>query len=300
MKTKLALTAGIALAALTAACNGSTDSGLLTDNSTGQLNLQLTDAPFPFSQVKRVDVFVVRIDAKTADIDSAEAANESDSSGWKTLVSPNVSINLLDLAGGKTSNLGVATLPAGTYRGFRMIIDTDKSSVTLTDGSTPNVKWPSAGKNGLKIVLDQPVVVSGTQTLLLDFDVGRSFVMRGNSISQNGLLFRPVIRATTQQSTGILSGSVHADTPTGAGVAGATIEVLKSGSTLDDTNSTDVVRTGMTDASGNFTLSFLAPGTYVVRATPTTASGYKPALLTGNVTITAGATSSGNIIVVTK
>lgn len=89
--------------------------------------------------------------------------------------------------------------------------------------------------------------------------------MRGNSISQNGLLFSPVIRATSQQSMGNLSGSVHADTPTGAPVAGATIEVLKGGSSLSDTNGDDVVRSGMTDATGNFTLSFLRPGTYVVR-----------------------------------
>jgi hypothetical protein len=293
----LAIAASVALAA---GCTGSGDSLALIGTTNGQLNVQLTDAPFPFAEVKRVDIFVVRIDGKIADIDSAEAADESDSAGWKTLVSPNASINLLDLTGGKTSNLGVATLPAGTYRGFRMIIDTDKSTVTLNDGSHPTVKWPGAGKNGLKIVLDQPVVVAGTSTLLIDFDIGRSFVMRGNSISQNGLLFKPVIRATTQQSTGILTGSVHADSPTGAGIAGATIEVLKNGTPLNDTNANNVVRSGMTDASGNFTLSFLAPGTYVVRATPSTASGYEPALLSAPVTITAGTTSSGNVIVVTK
>ena len=250
--------------------------------------------------MKRVDIFVVRIDGKIAETDSAEDADVSNPKGWKTLASPNALINLLDLTDGKTANLGVATLPAGTYRGFRMIIDADKSSVTLNDGTNPNVKWPGAGKNGIKIDLDEPVVVSGTQNLLIDFDLGRSFMMRGKSISQNGLIFRPVIRATSQQSTGTLSGSVRADTPTGAGIPGATIEVLKKGTTLSDTKVEDIVRSGMSDTSGNFMMSFLRPGTYVVRATPTTASGYKPALLAGEVTITEGTAVTGNVIVVTK
>jgi hypothetical protein len=291
--------AALAIAGILSAACG--DSNLPTLSSTGKVNVVLTDAPFPFSQVKSVDVFVTRIDAKLEDVDSVQAANEADSSGWKTLVSPNSSVNLLTLTGGTTANLGVATLPVGTYRSFRIVIDTDKSSVTLNDNTKPDIKWPSAGKNGIKVILDQPFeVTSGTTTLLLDFDVGRSFVMRGNSISQNGLLFKPVIHATTQQSTGIISGTVRGDNATGPVQAGATVEVLKAGTTLTDTNSNNVVRTGVTDANGNFTLAFVPPGTYVVRATPTVASGYKPALLTGGATVTAGTTLSGQVIIVSK
>ena len=281
-----------------AACD---DANGPTLSNTGKVNVILTDAPFPFSQVKSVDVFVVRIDGKIAETDSAEAADTTNGSTWKTLVSPNKSINLLTLTNGQTSNLGVATLPVGTYRSFRMIIDTDQSSITLNDNSKPSIKWPSAGKNGIKIILDKPFdVTDSTTTLLVDFDVGRSFVMRGNSISQNGLLFKPVIHATTQQTTGTISGSVRADNASGAGIAGATVEVLKAGTALTDTVSSNVVRTGSTDGSGNFTLAFVPPGTYVVRATPTVASGYKPALLAGGATITAGNTLSNQVIIVTK
>lgn len=300
MKLNFGKPAAIAGALLfVAGCSGGNSVGL-TDGSSGQVSVLLTDAPFPFSEVKRVDVFVVRIDGKVAEIDDTEADNESDMSDWKTLVSPNASINLLDLTNGKTANLGVGTLPAGTYQGFRLIIDTDKSSITLNDGTKPDVKWPSAGKHGIKINLDAPVVIGpATPNLLIDFDVGRSFVMRGNSIKNNGLLFKPNLRATTQQSTGIVSGSVHGDNAAGPVIAGATVEVLKDGTALDDTNSEKIVRSGMTDASGNFTIAFLKPGTYVLRATPPAASLYKPAILTG-VTITAGTTTSGKVIVVTK
>lgn len=300
MKFRIETLAVLALAgAVVGACS---DSGPnVTGSSSGQVNVILTDAPFPFSQVKSVDVFVVKIQAKTADTDSAAAALEGDSAGWKTLVTPNKSINLLTLAGGNTANLGVATLPVGTYRSFRLIIDPSQSSVTLNDNSKPDVMWPSAGKNGIKIILDSPFTVTdGTTNLLIDFDVGRSFIMRGNSISQNGLLFKPVIRATTQQSSGILSGSVHGDSATGQAIAGATVEVLKSGTALNDTNPNNVVRSGMTDASGNYTLAFIPPGTYVVRATPPSGSLYKAGLLSGGVTITTGTTVSGKLIILTK
>ena len=83
-------------------------------------------------------------------------------------------------------------------------------------------------------------------------------------------------------------------------MAGATVEILKAGTTLTDTNSNNVVRSGVTDASGNYSFAFVAPGTYVVRATPTVASGYKPALLTGGATITAGSTLANQVIIVTK
>lgn len=292
----------VTLAAAGVAMLACSDSGPdLTSSGTGTLNIALTDAPFPFSEVKSVDVYVVRIDGKIADVDSAAAANQSDSAGWKTLVTPNSSINLLSLAGGKTTNLGAATLPVGNYKSFRFVIDTDKSSVTLNDGTKPDIKWPSAGKNGIKLILDQPFdIVNGTTNMLIDFDVGRSFVMRGNSISQNGLLFKPVIHATTQQSAGAISGSVKADSAAGAAMVGATVEILKAGTALTDTNSSNVVRSGVTDASGNYSFAFVPPGTYVVRATPTVASGYKPALLTGGATITAGSTLANQVIIVTK
>jgi hypothetical protein len=299
MKARIATFAALALAGLAAAGCESGSTPTLT--TTGKVNVSLTDAPFPFSQVKSVDVWVLRIDGQIDETDEAEAANSGDMSNWVTLVSPNSSFNLLTLMDGKTTNLGVATIPVGTYKSFRMVIDTDKSSVTLNDNTTPEVKWPSAGKNGIKIILDKPFdVTSGTTNLLIDFDVGRSFVMRGNSISQNGLLFKPVIHAVTQASTGTISGSVRADNATGAGIAGATVEVLKAGTTLTDTNSDNIVATGATDASGNYIIAFVPPGTYVVRATPTVASGYKPALLTGGAIVTAGVTLSDQVIVVTK
>jgi hypothetical protein len=170
----------------------------------GTLVVQLTDAPFPFDSVKSVDVFVVRIDGKTAATDSAAAAKGTEDSGkdqdgWVTLAEPKAKIDLLTLRDGKTTTLGQKALPAGTYKSFRLIIDPAQSSVTLKSGSTVDVQWPSAGRSGIKVQLAKDVTVAkdGAQTLLLDFDVSESFVMKGNSM-KNGLLFKPVIKGSAK------------------------------------------------------------------------------------------------------
>lgn len=274
------------------ACSDSSGTG------TGLLTVRLTDAPFPFSEVASVDVFVVRVDAKTESTTDDEAADENNNNGWTTIATPNTLINLLDLGSGRTMNLGATTLPTGNYRSFRLILDTDQSTITLKDGSEPSIFFPSAGQSGIKVKLDEPIQLTEDGTVMtLDFDIGRSFVMRGNSPA-NGFNFKPVIHAVAQDVTGSVTGSVHANTATGAAVPDATVEVLTAGSLVTDSDPTHIVRSTVTDASGNFRIAFLLPGTYVLRATPTAASGFKPALLAGGLTITAQTETQNQIIVV--
>jgi hypothetical protein len=275
-----------------AACSDSSGTG------TGLLTVRLTDAPFAFSEVASVDVFVVRVDAKTASTTDAEAADETNHDGWTTVATPNALINLLDLGSGKTMNLGATTLATGNYQSFRLILDTDKSSITLKDGTTPSIFFPSAGRTGIKVNLDAPIQLTEDGSVMtLDFDIGSSFVMRGNKAS-NGFNFKPVIHAVAQDITGSASGSVHANSATGAAVPDATVEVLTAGSLIGDTDPTHIVSSTKTDASGNFRFAFLLPGTYVLRATPPAASGFKPALLTGGLTITTQTETKDLIIVV--
>jgi hypothetical protein len=291
-KTIRLFAASVVAAILVGACSDSSGTG------TGVLTVRLTDAPFPFSDVASVDVFVIRVDARTAPTTDAATTDEMNQDGWTTIATPNASINLLDLGGGKTANLGATTLATGNYDALRLILDTDKSSITLKDGTHPTISFPSAGRTGIKISLDAPIQLTENGSVMtLDFDIGRSFVMRGNSAA-NGFNFKPVIRAVAEDITGSVTGSVHANSSTGAAVPGATVEVLTAGSLLTDNDPTHVVRSATTDASGNFRIAFLLPGTYVVRATPPTASGLKPALLTGGLTITAGTETQNQIIVV--
>lgn len=285
-----------ALSVATLALSACSDS---SGTSLGTLTVRLTDAPFPFSEVASVDVFVSRVDARNAEPTDAEAEDEA-SGGWTTIATPNAAINLLDLAGGRTTNLGATTLATGTYRGFRLILDTDRSTITLKDGSMPPIHWPSAGLSGIKIKLDQPIELTEDGSVMtLDFDIGRSFVMRGNAAA-SGFNFKPVIRSIAEDITGSAIGSVRANSTTGAGVPGATVEVLTAGSVLADNDPAHIVRTTATDANGDFRIRFLLPGTYVLRATPPAASQFRPALLAGGLAITTGNETLAHVIIVTQ
>lgn len=194
-------------AAVLTACG--TNDSMNPAEGLGSVRVQLTDAPFPFDSVAKVEVHVVRVDARIADADSAAAdANVSDNSqgGWVEIARPDKVVELLALRGGKVADLGSTQVAVGTYRGLRLILDASKSSLTLKNGmsltgaSSPGVKFPSADKSGLKIKIDGGVAITeeNATILVIDFDVGNSFVMRGNSITQNGLLFKPTLSATVK------------------------------------------------------------------------------------------------------
>ena len=202
-----------------AACSDSTAAG------TGTVGIRLTnqsvaasvaadivgsdaESPLPPNSVKSVDIFIVRIDAKAQEPSDDDAAAETEESeaakgGWVTVAEPNALFDLMKLTETNTF-LGDEKVPAGSYNGFRLIIDPAKSSVTLNDEkntviggeSIVGLKFPSAAKTGIKINLSNggvEVKEGETSTLLVKFDVMKSFVVRGNSIEQNGLLFKPVI-----------------------------------------------------------------------------------------------------------
>ncbi|HET6679833.1 MAG TPA: DUF4382 domain-containing protein [Gemmatimonadaceae bacterium] len=208
--TRVAIGAALAL---TVACS-SDDVVNPQPEGTGTLVVKLTDAPFPFDEVERVDVFVVRVDAKAATTTEAEADEGTDdgsanSNGWTTVSDAGGLIDLMTLRNGVTANLGQEALVAGEWKSFRLIIDPAQSSVTLKDGtvldggSTPGITFPSAGRSGIKVMLDEPVaIVEGETTeVLIDFDIEQSFVLKGNTLLQNGLLFKPVIRASVTEET---------------------------------------------------------------------------------------------------
>lgn len=271
----------------------------------GRLEVRLTDAPFPFSEVSEVNVFVVRVEGRQEPVSDSEVENASNSNGWIVIAEPNSAYNLLSLQGGVTANLGAATLATGIYNAFRLILDTQQSNVKLTDGTTLDganggIIFPSGAQTGIKIFLDAPIeVVEGSSVMILDFDVGRSFVLRGNPIRNNGLLFKPVIRATASEFTGSVVGSVRSGTAEGPPVEDATVELLVDGTTLGDTEEANVVTTTATDASGNFKFAFILPGDYEIRVTPPAPSGLAAALHSSGVTVVSGTEVSAGVIVVT-
>lgn len=193
--------AALATSTITIACGDSTG-----PNAGGTVVVRLTDAPL--DSVQSVNVWVVRIDAKSATTDSVDAAAGADSAanGWTTIAEPDTLFDLLALRT-DTATVGVSALPGGHWRSLRIVIDPLQSYVILKDGTRidgvtnfgtlgePGIKFPSAATSGIKVHLDRPLRMDGdTSVVTVDFDAGQSFVARGTSPA-DGFLFRPVVRA---------------------------------------------------------------------------------------------------------
>jgi hypothetical protein len=269
-------------------------SGLTSANTPGvktTMFSELTAAPFSNDSIARVDLHVLRVEVIQRDIDSLEAARAPDAgsntnaeNGFVTLGVPGQAIDLVTLQQGRTVKLGEAELVVGTYLGFRLILDASLSSVTLKDGTvlrageTPGIEWPATGRVGIKLKLDQPVILTDllTTTMLVDLNLSRLFKLRGPSISADGLRFVDDVRIAEKDSTGALSGSVRLDNLGGAGVAGARIEVLQPNTAPDNSDPSRIVRSGVTAADGTYEIRFLKPGVYNLRAVPPAAlSAYR-------------------------
>lgn len=197
----------VATSAVVVACSDSTGPGRTL------VRVELTDAPFPYDSVNSVDVFVVRIDARQRTADSADAAQNvsADSSrtrgGWTVLAEPQAAINIAALRT-DTASLGTVSLESGSWSALRMIIDPARSSITLKNGtkltvgtSGSAIVFPSAAQSGIKINLtgNRSLQAGDTTRLVIDFDLDNSFVMRGNSLAQNGLLMKPTIKAVFRE-----------------------------------------------------------------------------------------------------
>jgi hypothetical protein len=202
-KKWIALGATLVAVAGIAACSDD-----LTSGGNARMIVRLTDAPLTDS-VEAVNIFVVRVQARAAKADSAasdsvvSSTEASEKGGWVTVAEPNKVIDILKLQN-DTTTIGDASVPKGDYRALRFVIDPSKSSVTLKGGqeltgsSSPGIKFPSAAQSGIKVFIQAPdstVSVDSTTTVVVDFDLENSFVMRGSTVRSGGLTFKPVIRA---------------------------------------------------------------------------------------------------------
>lgn len=193
----LLLTITIALALGFTACD-STGS----DGGAGTMEIMMTDAPANYDSVN-VTINKVRVNKdEDAETDSTESDGEAEEEGWVTIMDQQMKINLLELTNGNRITLGSEQLEAGTYSQIRLILG-DDNTVTV-DGQTHPLQTPSAQQSGLKLNVDAEVEDGATYTLLIDFDVARSIVEKGNG----GYLLKPVLRAVDLAETGSITGNV--------------------------------------------------------------------------------------------
>jgi hypothetical protein len=273
----------------------------------------LTDAPFPFDRVSRVDLFVVSVSASLNPDTSATAGGS-----FFTLATPNRRINVLGLQNGITDELGKADVPAGAITAVRMVIDTDSSSITLKSGavltgrSTPGIAWQSsAGRPTLNALIHEQIrVPNAGAVVIVDFDVGKAFLQPQDvnpASTDSGFIFSPVIHAADATRTGTISGIVRAHTSTGSPIADASLR-LYFGKASQPENTWSVLSTTKTDASGAFKFAYvtrsafwaltptLAGYTYIVAVDPPSGAG-TGRVLVPNVTVTAGSDTPMGMVV---
>ena len=217
---------------------------------TGRMVVKITDDPFDIGSVEAATVKITKVEIRKA------GDGISDGSPFITLSEDPVTIDLINLRNGLTETLLDLEIPEGEYDLIRLYVE--EAGLKLKDFTdTYNVKVPSGSQTGIKIFISPAIVVSGglTSEVLLDFDLSRSFIMRGNMRNNNGFIFKPCIRAANLTTAGRIAGTV-ADTSE-VKIADARVWVMQ------DT----VMATTFSDTTGHYALIGLKAGIYSVFAT---------------------------------
>ena len=239
-----------------AACNTS-ETGPAGPAGDGRTAVFLTDAPFPFDIVTRVDIHISEIGlSPLADTSQGPPA-------WITVARPDRVFNLLDLQNGTTALLGEADVPPGQYRAVRVTFDPARSSMTDKDGGHPAIDWQSKGDipTLFGLVEEAMAIDENGEDIVIDFDVGRSFLPEGSDSAAGGFIFVPFLRAITRAGSGAIAGTL-ARSDGGGPIPLAAVSIhhaFDSSSALGP-----LVATSRADASGAFRASFLRPGSYTV------------------------------------
>jgi hypothetical protein len=235
--TRYAAAALTAVSAATlVACGGGGDDN---EQGMGTLRVALTDAPC-HAQYDAVFVTVEKVR-----VHQSATAAETDG-GWSEVVLATPQrIDLLTLTNGVLATLGQAELPAGAYTQARLVLAAN--SATVPEGQVAD--------------------------LVIDFDVCKSVVKRGNSGQYN---LKPVLTATT-----VLSAA-------GQRVEGYVVPALGNANTLVSLQlNGEPVKATPPDAAGKFVLSPVDPGTYDLVIS---ADGRVTAVLTGVPVVTTAPT----------
>jgi len=246
-------TIGVSALAVLSNC-GDTGSGL-----SGKTRILLTDGPFPYDRIARVDVHIVRVQVAA----TADTSNPGQS--WITVAEPKRTVNLIELQSGQTTLLGETSVDAGTVGAVRVVINTALSSVTDNAGKAVQVHWPVGGEFAIHAYVQSSLALFAPETphnLVIDFDVGRSFE---DVFGDGSLTFIPWIRALDDAGAGAVAGVVR--DVSSQPLANGAVTVL-SGNPNGSPATWFKIATGKTDSQGRYRVAFVLQGTYIVRVEP--------------------------------
>ena len=272
--TRLLPLAAVALLGL-ASCSKSDDAA-----NTSKLEVRLMDAPGDFQSVV-LDVRQIEVHLK----------EEKDPDGWKTLNFNPQAINVLDYVNGRSALLVSDDFAPGDLKEIRLILGPN-SYVVGRDGQRYDLKTPSGQTSGVKLKLEKCTLKRlETFQLLLDFDVAKSIVERGNwkpgNDKKERYLLKPVIRVVAQDLRGGIVGTVS------PAAARPQILAIRSSILGPDTVSTSA------DASGAYQIGGLPAGIYRVEYFPSTTApsgqpAYRAIVRTGVTVVNEQLTPLGN------
>ena len=277
-----------------AAC---TQHSVTTNNSkAGPTQVFLIDAPFPYDQVARVDVYIVRVAAGTS-ADTTDGAPG-------VIAAPHRAYNLLALRNGAAAKLGEGILLSGQYVQFLITMDADSSSITLKDGTvltnrtTPGINWGGyPSRFGFGLFTDPPIQIADSGAMvIIDFDLGRSFYAVDPANAAAGFNYVGYMQVRNSAVTGSVSGTVMGqnDGP----IADASIALLVVNPNYPNDEATwGVLGTARSDATGQFRLPYASPGSYVLAVDAPATSVYG-GLRLPNVSVSTGVeTQTGDLTV---
>ncbi len=264
----------VATALLLFACSG-VGPGDQTED--GTISLSLTDAPLDDTDVTGVYITI------------SEIQYGGDETGWTTMEEfdpeANNPYNLLDLTGGTSTLLGELSLPSGTYSQIRFVLDAPERGqetpsnpgtyIEYTDGSTALLFVPSGAERGYAAVSEESFTVpsNGSVSLTADFDARRSVVEAGAS---GIIILKPTLRLLVDDQAGEITGTLtnmdgstrytvlayEDDTYDSTEADDPAVEESRFPTAVSSFTPVDEDDDGATDGSADYTIAYLAAGTY--------------------------------------
>lgn len=253
------------------------DTNSANNSGPARLSVTITDDPFDISFVESATVTITKIELRKAGDESGNP--------FMVITDKPVIVDLIDLRNGIKDELVNLEIPAGQYDLVRIYVD--EASLKIKDQADAfHLKVPGGQQTGIKVFISPAIIVAGglTSELLIDFDLSKSFVMRGNmshSAGVNGFIFKPCIRAINNTTAGRVEGLVK-DT-LAAPIPNAKVWLMR------DT----IVATAFADPAGHYALIGIPAGTYSVLATQT---GYDTASAAGVVVIPGNRTTQDFVL----
>jgi hypothetical protein len=216
--------------------------------ATGRLLVNVTDAPFPIDMIKEAIVTVTKVEIRND--------AENDEKPFITIFEGSKEFNLLELRNGVMKELVDVEIPAGSYNLIRIYVE--NAGIVVMDHKSFSVKVPSGSQSGIKMFIKPSLQVQGglTSEVILDFNLDKSFVLKGNMDTPAGIKgfnFKPVIRAINKTITGTIAGQVKDSD--GSPLSGVMVSVM-----LDE------LETTQTEEDGIYALSGIPAGIYSISA----------------------------------